>query len=179
MNRDSEPRPVRPGRYQVGDDRVPVHSEADKTSPIIAELRYGDEFILADAGGLSGTGWRSATLQDGTKGYVIDTTSVFRIGTVMRAQDDIEVLEHPEEGSKLTATCHRGDRFTLAGVVSRKGYKWIVVRTASGEVGFVRTGIETAEADSLAKGLAMAGLTNPETPVFQLVSALSWGLCCC
>lgn len=57
-------------QVRVIDDRLAVHAGTDVSSPIVAELRAGDEFTLGEVVEVSGVKWATATLLNGKGGYV-------------------------------------------------------------------------------------------------------------
>jgi hypothetical protein len=80
----------------------------------------------------------------------VSNTKVFRPCLVALAQDTVDVLESPADGSRVKVTYMRGVKFTLAGAV-RGETQWVEVRTNSGDVGFIRAETKVKEiADSQA-----------------------------
>ena len=133
---------------QLLDARVSLYSAKDLTSPIVAELHFGDEIdIVLSVVEASGLRWIFAKLSDGKVGYVRDTMKFFSIRTVTLVQNSVDVLESPEDSSRLKTTYRSGDKFTLVGRAKQGDEQWMRIRTELGEVGFVPRGTKTKDED--------------------------------
>jgi hypothetical protein len=96
----------------------------------------------------------------------ISNTKVFRPCLVALAQDTVDVLESPADGSRVKVTYMRGVKFTLAGAV-RGETQWVEVRTNSGDVGFIR-------AETKVKEIAdCASSQRSERPVVKALISIS------
>ncbi len=124
-------------RVVILDENAIVRSAASPTAEIIGELHGGNEVNIVKTVKSGGTAWVGVTLMSGAAGYVAGNIKVCRIRDVLLAQTSVNVVDSPAAGANVKTTYKQGDKFTLAGLVTQDEQKWIKIRTASGETGFI------------------------------------------
>jgi len=120
-------------KVQVLEDKATVYSARSSTSEVVGELHAGDEITI----GKRGYWWIEVTLPSGKTGYVSGKIKIFQICDVSLNQKSVSVVDSPAASSKIKMTYKKGDKFTLAGLVTKDGTQWVKIRNDSGEVGFI------------------------------------------
>ena len=101
---------------RIIDEKVRVHSAADPTSAVVAELNSGDEVTLGKTVREGGPLWVPAILSGGAVGYISGSSNVCRMLQVNLSRS-VDVLESTIAGSKVKMTYKEGDTLTLCGVM--------------------------------------------------------------
>jgi hypothetical protein len=158
-------------RVKVLEDRATVYSQAETTSPVIAELAKGQEFNIGPAATFAGVSWCTAVLPDGRRGYVLGAIKIYRVRQVTLNQQTVEVLEWPAVGSTLVWTYHRGERFTVCGVVAQGDMSWVEVRTLSGAMGYIPANTKILEDRP---GVPVQRITAKSLARQKLVRGIVW-----
>jgi len=131
-------------RVRVLDERAFIHAEAATASPVIAEVKAGDEIGLGNTTKVSGVNWVAVSVH-GKIGYTLGSIRIYRMRTVTLAQSGVEVLEGPEDGARIVAYYRHDDTITLTGTLKRGERQWVEVRTGSGVPGFIPAGTRINE----------------------------------
>jgi hypothetical protein len=160
-------------RVRVQEDRALVHEQPSAISPVISELRDGDEFSIGKTVKTSTESWCEATLPGGRTGYVPATIKIFRIRPVMLNQPNVSVLSYPAAGSPEVVSYQRGDRFTVAGVKRQGEEAWVEIRTLGGATGFIPPGTRIAEDGGIRTG-GSGSASSKELAKRNLVRGFFW-----
>jgi len=144
-------------KIQVLEDKATVYSARSSTSEVVGELHAGDEITV----GRRGYWWIEVTLPSGKTGYVSGKIKIFQICDVSLNQKSVSVVASPAASSKIKMTYKKGDKFTLAGLVTQDGTQWVKIRSDSGEVGFIPGATKTRLVISTFSG------EGAETPMFK------------
>lgn len=91
-------------RAKVVDSNIPVHSEPDERSTIIAQPDQGSEIAIHTTVKRRGTEWTTISLPDGRNGHVRGDFAVYRIRRVTLEQESAAIYERPSSDAKIIGT---------------------------------------------------------------------------
>ncbi len=131
-------------KARVLDETALLREGAAGASPIVAELRAGDEVVLGNTVRASGSDWVAACA-GGKLGFLPGNTRTWRVRPVTLAQDIADATTSPEEGLEPTMRLRYGDRFALIGAAKCGDRQLLEIRADSGAIGFIPAGTVVKE----------------------------------
>ena len=122
-----------PRKIRILDTNVSVHANALRSSPVIAELHFGDDVLFVR----DQYPWKGIALPGDKSGYIHHTVKFYQFRTVALDQTGVNVHEKPACDSKIIFSYACGAKFTIVSEAERGDMCWLQVHDISGLEGFV------------------------------------------
>jgi hypothetical protein len=134
-----------PKKLRVGSEHVKVYDKPDPDSPLIAELKEGDEIELGEINEVEGISWIQVFLPDGRKGFAFAEIEIYKVLIARTESPEVIVYEEPSLSSTQIARLSPGSALDISEGHWVRRYtdiQWIKVWFPDGQSGFVQRPIK-------------------------------------
>jgi len=134
-----------PRKLRLGSKYVNVYEKTNFDSPVVAELKEGDEIKVGEKEEANGVSWFQVLLPDGRKGYAFAEFEVYRVLSGRTESPKVVVYQEPNRNSSQIAVLPAGSNLDICEEHWMRRYtdiQWILVWLPDGQSGFVQRPIK-------------------------------------
>jgi hypothetical protein len=124
-------------KARILDEQVKVYSSLDENAVSIATLTKGNEIEFGPAKKKAGKVWVPITLSTGQQAFIPGEARIYvlRQGTIK--ENSVDLLTEPADGALVKRQLTRNTNIEILQVVDKQEKKWVLVRDASGNEGYI------------------------------------------
>jgi hypothetical protein len=124
-------------KARILDEQVKVYSSLDENAVSIATLTKGNEIEFGPAKKKAGKVWVPITLSTGQQAFIPGEARIYvlRQGTIK--ENSVDLLTEPTDGALVKRQLARNTNIEILQVIDKQGKKWVQIRDASGNEGYI------------------------------------------
>ena len=124
-------------KARILDEQVKVYSSLDENAVSIATLTKGNEIDFGPAKKKAGKVWVPITLSTGQQAFIPGEARIFVLRQGSIKENSVDLLTEPADGALVKRQLVRNTKIEILQVVDKQGKKWVQVRDASGNEGYI------------------------------------------